>query len=352
MSEPARGAATMAEMPRSLVTVDLAAIRHNVRVLAGIAADAELWAVVKADGYGHGAVEVARAATGAGATALLVATAGEAMQLRTALPAARILVLGPLGPGEGETARTAGLELCVSRLDAPQGVPLHLKLDTGMGRWGLSELDVPGPGVVGLMSHFASSESDAAFTAVQLQRFLEATAPHPQLTRHIANSAAALRNPDARLDAVRCGIALYGISPFGSDPAADGLRPALRWESSVALLKTLSAGESTGYGRRFVAERPTRIGIVPVGYADGFRRDMTGTEVVVAGERARVVGAVSMDAIAVALPDGAALGDGVTLIGDGVLIEDHARISGTIGYEIACGISSQATRTERVFRDG
>ena len=162
---------------------------------------------------------------------------------------------------------------------------MHLKLDTGMGRWGLSELAAPGSGVVGLMSHFATADTDAEFTELQLERFLAATEPYAHLTRHIANSAATLRHPASHLDAVRCGIAVYGISPFGTDPAADGLRPALRWESTVALVKTLAPGESTGYGRRFVATVPTRIGIVPVGYADGFRRDMTGTDLVVAGER-------------------------------------------------------------------
>ena len=178
---------------------------------------------------------------------------------------------------------------------------MHLKLDTGMGRWGLSELAAPGSGVVGLMSHFATADTDPGFTELQLERFLAATEPYAHLTRHIANSAATLRHPASHLDAVRCGIAVYGISPFGTDPAADGLRPALRWESTVALVKTLAPGESTGYGRRFVATSPTRIGIVPVGYADGFRRDMTGTDLVVAGERAPVVGTVSMDALAVAL---------------------------------------------------
>ena len=125
------------------------------------------------------------------------------------------------------------------------------------------------------------------------------------------------------------------------------MRPALRWESLVALVKTLSPGESTGYGRRFVATQPTRIGIVPIGYADGFRRDMTGTSIVVAGVRTPVIGTVSMDALAVALPEGAVEGDPVTLVGHGAPIEAHARISGTIPYEIACGIVSQATRAER-----
>jgi len=340
-------------MPRSLVTVDLAAIRHNARLLRSrLTAGSELWAVVKADGYGHGAGPVAAAALEADATALGVATVGEALELRRALPAARILVLGPVEPGEIEDVRSGRLELCVpSSSNVPAGVAAHLKLDTGMGRWGLSELAPPGGGVVGLMSHFASADCDDPFTAAQLDTFLAATEPYAHLTRHIANSAATLREPRSHLDAVRCGIALYGVSPFGTDPWEDGLRPALRWESVVALAKTLEPGESTGYGRRFVAAETTRIGIVPVGYADGFRRDLTGTSVVVAGSRTHVLGAVSMDAIAVALPPDADEGDPVTLVGDGVLIEEHARVSGTIPYEIACGIVSRASRTERVFVD-
>jgi alanine racemase len=341
----------MEAMARSLVTVDLAAIRHNARTLLGLLGGAELWAVVKAGGYGHGAVDVGRAALEAGATTLCVATLGEALELREALSLARLVVLGPTAPSGVANARDARLELCLSGADIPDRVPVHLKLDTGMGRWGLSELDTPGSGVVGLMSHFASADSDPVFTETQLTRFLAATAPHAHLTRHIANSAGTLRHPAAYLDAVRCGIALYGISPFGTDPAVDGLRPALRWESTVALVKTLAPGESTGYGRRFVARAPTRIGIVPVGYADGFRRDMTGTEVVVVGERARVVGLVSMDALAVVLPESAGEGDIVTLVGDGVLLEEHAKVSGTIAYEIACGIVSQPTRSEREVVD-
>ncbi len=343
-------------MLRSLVTVDLAAIRHNVRALKRLLDRAELWAVVKADGYGHGAVEVGRAAVDAGADALGVATLAEAVELRRALPASRLIVLGPVAPGEAAVAREARLELCIAPGEAPEGVPVHVKLDTGMGRWGLSELAMPESGVVGLMSHFAAADEDPGFTETQLTRFLEATAPHPQLTRHIANSAATLRHPASHLDAVRCGIAIYGISPFVADPAEDTLGPvqlraALRWESYVALVKTLAPGESTGYGRRFVAHEETRIGIVPIGYADGFRRDLTGTEVVVTGERARVVGTVSMDALAVLLPPAAGEGDTVTLVGDGVRIEEHAKISGTIPYEIACGIVSRATRAERVFSD-
>ena len=217
-----------------------------------------------------------------------------------------------------------------------------------MGRWGLSELPSPTRDVVGVMSHLASAETDPAFTELQIERFREATASFDGVVRHLANSAGTLRYPAAAFDAVRCGIALYGISPSSASPADDGLEPALRWESHVAHVKRLEPGESTGYGRRFVAERPTWIGIVPVGYADGFRRDLTGTEILVDGERRNVVGTISMDALAVELGHERAIGTPVTLIGDGVLVEDHARIAGTIGYEIATGLDSRAPRAQRV----
>jgi alanine racemase len=198
------------------------------------------------------------------------------------------------------------------------------------------------------MSHLASSEADPAFTELQIERFRDATQSLDGVVRHLANSAGALRYPHAAFDAVRCGIALYGISPFGTSPADDGLAPALRWESHLAHVKLLEPGESTGYGRRFVAERPTWIGIVPVGYADGFRRDLTGTEILVDGERRNVVGTISMDALAVDLGGERPVGTPVTLIGDGVLIEDHARVADTIGYEIATGLDTRDPRAQRV----
>src|SRR6188508_3599463 len=305
---------------RSCFTLDLGAIRRNAETLLRAAGGAELWAVVKAEGYGHGAVDVSKAALEAGASALCVATLPEALHLRAALRNARIVVMGPVSEREIGEAHAARLELVAADGRIPEGVKVHLKVDTGMGRWGVSEIPAPTRDVVGVMTHLASAEADPAFTQLQIDRFREATAQLGSLTRHIANSAATLRYAEARFDAVRCGIALYGISPFGADPADEGLQPALRWESTIALVKTLAPGDSTGYGRRFVATVPTRIGIVPVGYADGFRRDMTGTDVVVAGIRAEVVGTVSMDALAVALPDGAGEGDPVTLVGDGALI--------------------------------
>jgi alanine racemase len=337
---------------RSNFTIDLGAIRRNAATLMRAAEGAELWAVVKAEAYGHGAVDVSRAALEAGASALCVATLPEALHLRAGLRDARIVVMGPVSERELGEARAAKLELVAADGRVPEGVRVHLKIDSGMGRWGLSELPAPTRDVVGLMSHLAVADSDPDFTRRQLERFREATAGHDGVTRHVANSAGTLRFPEATFDAVRCGIALYGISPFGTDPSADGLEPALRWESQLALVKRLAPGQSTGYGRRFVADEPTWIGIVPVGYADGFRRDMTGTEVLVEGERRRVVGTVSMDALAVELDRELPVGTTVILVGGGVLIEDHARVAGTIAYEIATGLNTGSWRAKRVLRDG
>jgi alanine racemase len=336
---------------RSDITVDLGAIRRNARTLLRSLGGAELWAVVKADGYGHGAADVGGAALGAGATALCVATVPEGLVLRRALGSVRVIVMGPASGREIADARQAGLELVSFDGELPEGVRVHLKLDTGMGRWGLSELPAPGREVVGLMSHFASADCDAAFTEQQVERFRNATEAFSHLTRHIANSAGALRYPSARFDAARCGIALYGVSPFGTDPAEDGLEPALRWDSQLGQVRLLQPGESAGYGRRYVPERPTWIGTVPVGYADGFRRDLTGTEVRVAGEPRRVVGTISMDALAVELDRELPVGTPVTLLGHGILAEAHARVAGTIAYELLTGIGRSAERTRRSLVD-
>ncbi len=335
-------------MARSLVTIDLGAIRDNAARLRRAADGAELWAVVKADAYGHGAADVARAALDGGATALCVATVGEGVALRTAVPEARVIVLSPARADDLAAAREARLELCVSDGPIPDGVSVHLKLDTGMGRWGLSELPLSGREVVGVMTHLATADSDPLFARIQLERFRAATtALTDEVTRHAANSAATLSLPEARLDAVRCGIALYGVDPFGRDPGEHGLRPALRWESEVALVKRLPDGESTGYGRRFIAAGPTWVAIVPVGYADGFARSLTGTEVAVAGHRRQVVGTVSMDAVAVALPAPVDPGTPVTLVGDGITLESHTRVANTIAYELLTGIRSATPRAER-----
>ena len=318
-------------MTRSELTIDLGAIRRNSKRLLKVLEGAELWAVVKANGYGHGALDVGGAALRAGASVLCVATVAEGLELRKEFPAARILVMGPTSTSrEIVSAREAGLELVVSDNEIPEGVRVE---------------------VVGLMSHLASADCDPEYTETQIRRFREATEPYRHLTRHLANSAGAFGFPGARFDAARCGVAIYGLSPFGTAPADDGLEPALHWSSLLAQVRRLGPGESSGYGRRFVAERPTWIGIVPVGYADGFRRDMTGTEVRVEGEPRRVVGTISMDALAVELDRELPVGTPVTLLGDGVIAEDHARVAGTINYELVCGINSDPARSRRVVVD-
>jgi alanine racemase len=336
---------------RSEITIDLGALRRNAKTLVRALDGAELWAVVKANAYGHGAVDCAGAALGAGATALCVATVAEALQLRAEYADARIVVLGPATNREVGLARQAALELVVANGEVPEGVRVHVKLDTGMGRWGVSELPQPQREIVGVLTHLATADTDPAFAREQIERFRVATEPVAHLTRHVANSAAALRLPEARFDAGRCGIALYGLSPFGEDPGVDGLEPVLGWQSEIAQSRLLRPGESTGYGRRYVADRDTWIGIVPVGYADGLRRDLSGTEVRVGGERRRVVGVVSMDAAAVELDGEAAPGTPVTIVGSGVLLEDHARVAGTINYELACGIDASPSRARRVVLD-
>jgi alanine racemase len=342
-------------MYRSEVTIDLGALRRNATRLREAAAPAELWAVVKADAYGHGASDVAPAVVDAGATALCVATPREGAALRELLPAARVVVMSAIGPGDDQLAREARLELCASTPDLPEGVHVHLKVDTGMGRWGMSveeALSVPRDQGVGLMSHLATAdERDQSFAREQIARFREVAAQFPGVPAHIANSAATLALPEARFDAVRCGVALYGLSPFGDDPTRHGLEPVLSWRSYVALAKTLAAGESTGYGRRFVAKQATRIGIVPVGYADGFRRGLSGAQVLVGDTRRPVVGAVSMDSLAVELGE-EPVGTPVALIGDGVLAEEHARRLGTINYEITCAVRSNPLRADRTVVDG
>lgn len=339
-------------MPRSEITISLGALRRNVRRLREVLAGSELWAVVKADAYGHGAGEVAQVALEEGAGALCVATVGEALVLRSRFPGVRIIVMGPCAGSDHGDAREAALELAVGEAPFPDGIRIHLKLDTGMGRFGMTELPEPPSNAVGLMSHFATADSDPAFAEQQLDRFRAAAAAHPHLEAHVANSAAVIRLPASHFTAARCGVALYGLSPFGADPADDGLEPVLSWRSELAQVKLLDTGESTGYGRRFVAPRPTWIGLVPVGYADGFRRDLTGTVVLVDGERRPVVGTVSMDSFAVELPAALPRGTPVTLVGDGLLAEEHARVADTINYEITTGIKSNVERSTRVVVDG
>jgi alanine racemase len=204
------------------------------------------------------------------------------------------------------------------------------------------------------MTHFATADDDPGFLAEQLAVFTPwaqaVKAAHPGVVVHAANSAATLREPAARFDLVRCGIALYGMDPFQQDPAAHDLEPALALVSYVAEVKEARPGQSAGYGRRFVAERPTRIGTLPIGYGDGVRRGLTNNaDVLVEGRRVPLVGTVSMDNVTIDLGKATtAPGAEAVLIGaqggERILAEELARRLGTINYEVTCGISARVPR--------
>ena len=369
---------------RAVAQVDLGAVRHNAARLARAAAGARLMAVVKAEGYGHGAVAVARAAREGGADALAVATVGEAESLRSAGIDGTLLVMGPLRGAEWARAAAADVEVAAWTAEAVESARaafaaagrtprVHLKLDTGMGRLGARPEDVAtladaaavaGDGVVvaGLMTHFAAADEregeNAAFMNEQLVRFRATVADlrprFPGALVHAANSAATLREPRAALDMVRCGIALYGCSPFQGDPRDDDLRPVMALVSYLASVKTLRSRESVGYGRVWRAARGTRIGLVPVGYADGYARALTGrAEVLVGGRRAPVVGTISMDQLTVDLgPEGReGVGEEVVLIGEQggerILAEDVAAWRATINYEVTCAVGPRIPRVAR-----
>jgi alanine racemase len=350
---------------RALARVDLGAIERNCARLAAVAGPAKLCAVVKADGYGHGAVPAARAAQAGGAPWLAVATAGEAYELRAAGIEGPILVMGALAPAELDVALEARADVVAWREEfvgaLPERAGVHVKLDTGMGRLGTRDADeasrvveAAGDRLAGLMTHFATAdEDDASFLEAQLERFEEWIARHPGVPVHAANSAATLRLPAARFDMVRCGIAIYGMDPFGRDPGAHGLEPALELVSYVAEVKRARPGESAGYGRRFVAERETWLGTIPIGYGDGYRRGLTNNaDVLVDGRRVPLVGTVSMDNITVDLGDEPVeRGAEAVLIGarggERILAEELAARLGTINYEVTCGILPRVPREHR-----
>jgi alanine racemase len=348
-------------MLRALARVDLGAVERNCARLAAVAAPARLCAVVKADGYGHGAVPVARAAQAGGAAWLAVATANEAAGLRAAGIDGPLLVMGALSRAELDLALAARADVVAWREDFVAALPddarVHVKLDTGMGRLGTRDPDeasrvveAAGDRIAGLMTHFATADDDPAFLAEQLGRFERWVARHPGVLVHAANSAATLGEPAARFDLVRCGIAVYGMDPFHRDPADHGLEPALELSSYVAEVKRAAPGESVGYGRRFVAQRETWIGTIPVGYGDGVRRALTNNaDVLVDGRRVPLAGTVSMDNITVDLGDEPVeRGAEAVLIGarggERILAEELAARIGTINYEITCGITQRVPR--------
>ena len=370
-------------MLRALARVNLSAVERNVAHLRrSLAAQTQLCAVVKADGYGHGAAQVARAALEGGARWLAVATAHEALELRRAGMTVPLLVMGALSKEELALALEADADVVawderfldrVAKTAGEATVRLHVKLDTGMGRLGTREegqalsvaerIVASGPALelAGAMTHFATADEDLEFLEFQLDRFRpfvqRLRSLRPDLVAHAANSAATLRARASHFDLVRCGIAIYGCDPMHEDALARGLEPALELSSYVAAVKRAQPGDSAGYGRRFIAEHETWIATVPIGYGDGIRRALSGKcELLCRGSRYPLVGAVSMDNVTFDLgPEpGVSVGDKVTVIGlDGderQTAEQLARAIGTINYEVVCGISARVPR--EYHRDG
>ncbi len=366
---------------RAVAHIDASAIERNcARLRSELRDGVQLCAVVKADGYGHGAFQSAAAALAGGATWLAVASVQEALEVVDERLPARVLVLGPLRGGEVKEAVLLGVDVVASEQDLiaelsalavelEKPARVHVKLDTGMGRLGtrdpaqatcIADAAASSPGVelVGVMTHFATAdEPEDAFFGEQLQRFADwvrtVKQKHPHVIAHAANSAATLREPAAHFDMVRCGIAIYGMDPFGEDPLARDLQPALQLSSYVAAVKPCRAGESTGYGRRFIAPSDTHLGLLPIGYGDGWRRALSNNaEVLVGGLRRPLVGTVSMDSVIVDLgPDPAALRLRETpaiLIGpqadERITAEEVARRLHTINYEVTCGLTARVTR--------
>ncbi len=364
----------------TLAEIDPAAVQRNLgRVRQAVGPAVQVFGVVKADAYGHGAVPVARALEPL-CDALAVSLVEEGLELRAGGIRAPILVLGAyynrhqdeviaerLTPVVYDRGQLEQFAAAGKRLGRP--VDVHLKVDTGMSRLGITpgELEStladlassPQLRLVGLCTHFASADvEETAATDSALAQFRAALDRAQRLgfgtlTRHAANSAAAIRFPEARFDAVRPGLALYGAMPSSVVRLA-GLESALALRTRIMTVREVAAGATVSYGGTWQAARPTRVATLPIGYADGYPRHVRGAEVLLAGRRVPVIGAVCMDMLMIDVTDlpPVALDGPVTLIGrDGgeeITVDDVARWAGTISYEILCGISK---RVPRVFGD-
>lgn len=354
--------------------IDLDAIEHNVRLLAGRAAPAHLCAVIKANAYGHGAVAVAGAAVGAGAASLGVVCVDEGEQLRLAGIGAPVLVLGATEAAEAErivdlrltpTVCSMQVALALSRFAAERGVtqPVHLELESGLNRNGLpaDELvefaerlrELPGIQVEGVFTHFAAAEEgDQTFTRAQYERLRAVCERLPWIPlRHCAATASTLADHELALDMVRTGIGIYGYEPAPGMSAGLPLRRALSLKSRVARVLEVEPGETVGYGRTWEAQRPSRIALVMCGYADGLRRALSNRAwLLVRGRRAPVAGRIAMDMCMLDVTDvpGCAPGDEVVIIGEQgserVDADELAALADTISWEILSGISARVPR--------
>jgi alanine racemase len=366
-------------MERAVARIEFDAVRANcTRLKAELGEASELCAVVKADGYGHGADDCTAAAIAGGATRLAVATAAEAEGIGRRFPHLPLLTMGALTPAELDAVISAGSEVALWREGFRQALAdrarahghparVHVKYDTGMGRLGSPDGDEvlalvracaadPDLELAGVWTHFATAdELDSAFFGEQLDRFealgAAVKAEFPGVLAHAANSAAVFRERRSHFDMARCGVAIYGLDPFQSDPAERGLAPALSLRSYVADVKRFAAGTSAGYGRTWMAPTDTWIGVVPLGYGDGVRRALSNNaEVLVGGRRRPVVGTISMDNLTIDLGPELEVEPGAeaVLIGaqgeDRILAEEVAARLDTINYEITCAISPRVPR--------
>lgn len=355
--------------------IDLGAIKNNIRELHAIAG-VPLMAVVKANGYGHGLVEVARAAKAAGAAWCGVARLEEALTLRQNGIDLPLLVLGYTSPLRAVEAMENNVSLCVYDLEAAKAcseqaqsrgrkLRVHIKIDSGMGRLGIFPEEgmqffgeirrLPGLEVEGVFTHFArADETERNTTLWQLDRFqklvecLEAAGLRPPLV-HACNSAATIYFPEAHYDLVRCGISIYGLHPSAETPNPPALRPALTWKSRLTSVKQFPPGHGISYNYRYTTSRNERIGVIAAGYADGFRRRL-GNFALVHGRRVDVVGGVCMDQVMLQL-DGvpeARIGDEVVLLGAqgeaSISAEEIAAAWGTNNYEVVCGLANRLPR--------
>jgi alanine racemase len=366
-------------MARAWADVSLDAVAANMAMLRAVCAPAEVCAVVKADGYGHGAVPVARSAVDAGAAWLAVAQVHEATALRAGGIAAPILLLSEPRPDDVDEALAAGVAVTVYTPDLIRRlgvaarigglpVPVHLKVDTGMHRVGAAPDDVvdlaksiaaePALSLEALWTHCAvADDPDDPFTALQLERFDASLAALQEAgirvpLRHAANSAAAIAHPASRYDLVRCGIAVYGIAPAPVLADRLALEPAVRLATEVAFVKPVVAGDGVSYGLRHHLEHDTLVATLPIGYADGVFRALgtAGQEVLIGGRRHPMVGVVTMDQVMVDVGAGSSVqaGDEAVLLG----AQGEQRISpyewaerlGTIAYEVVCALGARVER--------
>ena len=355
---------------RTWAEIDLSAVRHNVKTLKRRAKDSRLMAVVKADAYGHGAVEVARACLGAGADSLAVVTVEEGAELRLAGVESPVLIFTDLLPDKLPLAAEHRLAVTAHSIPSAKlicthpDLVVHLKVNTGMNRWGVEPSEVGearkvlGPQLAGLYTHLASADSDGEATRRQLDRFDSVLAAQPfgGVLVHAANSAATLWHPRAHYDSVRPGIALYGLHPAGDegDPAGEDLRPAMTLKSYVAAVRRLAPGEGVSYGLTFRAGEPMFAATVPVGYAEGYRRALSGrAEALIRDRRRPLLGRVTMDACVFGVDGAVGVGDEVVLLGtqgeERIGAEELGSRSGTINYEITTGINPR--RVERSYED-